>query len=338
VRLLLRCVVCLLLFLHLLWACAALWIDGPFAGLGAGLLVIVFLAVASIPAIFVRPFARSACAIFLVAALVSGWWLTLEPSNDRNWQSDVARLPQATITGDQLTINNVRRFSYREDGEVIERWSTETYDLAELEGFDIFFSFWGPRAYGHTLASWAFSDGRHLAISIETRKEVHESYSPVRSFFRQFELYYVVSEESDLVGVRALQRDEELELYQIYTPNDGDRLMLLDYIEELNKLAVSPRWYNTLSENCTTTIWRHARSVGSSFPLDWRLLANGYLLELAHELGTVNSQLPVDELRSRSKVTSKARDLLLSGVDDVGFSEGLRADLPVRPSRPLSQR
>ena len=330
-RLLLRCLVCLLLALHLLWACAALWIDGPFEGFGAWLLVAGFLGVACLPAIFVRPFARSAGATFLVAALVSGWWLTLKPSNDRDWQADVARLPTATIEGDVLTINNVRRFGYTLDGEVTERWSTETYNLSELEGFDIFFSFWGPQAYGHTLASWGFADGRHLAISIETRKEAHETYSPLRSFFRQFELYYVVSEESDLVGVRAAHRDEDLELYRVYTPNEGDRLMLLDYVEELNDLAVNPRWYNTLSENCTTTIWKHARSVGSSFPLDWRLLANGYVLDLAHDLGTVNTELPVDELRRRSKISDKANALIAAGVDDVAFSKGLRVDLPERP-------
>ena len=268
---------------------------------------------------------------------MSGWWLTLQPSNDRNWLADVARSPTATIEGDVLTINNVRRFGYAMDGEVVERWTTETYNLSELEGFDIFFSFWGPQAYGHTLASWGFADGRQLAISIETRKEAHETYSPVRSFFRQFELYYVVSQESDLVGVRAAHRDEDLELYRVYTPNDGARKMLLDYVKELNDLAVHPRWYNTLSENCTTTIWRHARSVGSSFPLDWRLLANGYVLELAHELGTVNTELPVEELRRRSKISSKANALIAAGVDDLAFSKGLRVDLPARPTGPVTR-
>jgi len=337
-RLLLRWLIGLALVVHVLWACAALWIDGPFQsegqgegqGFGAIALVAIFLVLAALPAIFIRPFARSAGVTFLLAALVSGWWLTLKPSNDRDWQSDVSRLAQATIDGDNLTIQNVRRFTYGIDGEVVERWSTETYRLSELVGFDIFFSFWGPQAYGHTLASWEFSDGRHLAISIETRKEAHETYSPVRSFFRQFELYYVVSQESDLVGVRAAHRNEDLELYRVYTPNDGDRLMLLDYIEELNNLALNPRWYNTLTENCTTTIWRHARSVGSSFPLDWRILANGYVLELAHELGTVNTSLPVEELRARSMVSDKARALIAAGVDDMEFSKGLRVDLPAR--------
>ena len=334
---LLQSLICLPVALHVFWASAALWIDGPAEGGWAVVLVAGFLVVAALPAFFIRPFALSVGATFLIAALVSGWWLTLKPSNDRNWQADVARLPQATINGDELTIENVRRFVYNDDGSVIERWSTETYRLSELTGLDIFFSFWGPQAYGHTLASWAFADGRHLSISIETRKEEHEVYSPVRSFFRQFELYYVVSEERDLIGLRAAKRGEQVELYQVYTPNDGDRLMLLDYVDELNALAASPRWYNTLSENCTTTMWRHARAVGSSFPLDWRLLANGYVLELAHELGTVNTELPVEELRSVSDVSANARDLLAAGVDATEFSKGLRANLPARPTGPVAR-
>lgn len=331
-RFLLRCLLGFGLVLHLLWASAALWIDGPFQGAGAIALVSVFLLAALLLALFVRPFIRSFSLVFVLAFAVSAWWLTLEPSNSRNWQADVARLPSATVDGDELKIENVRQFIYHDDGTATERWGTQTYRLSELTGFDIFFSFWGPRAYGHTLASWSFADGRHLAISIETRKEAHEEYSALRGFFRQFELYYVVSQESDLVGVRAAQRDEQLELYQIYTPDNGDLKMLLDYVEDFNQLAVEPRWYNALSDNCTTTMWRHARSVGSSFPLDWRLLANGYVLQLAHELGTVNNSLGVDELKKRSNVTEKARKLSAAGVDDVAFSAGLRTDLPPRPN------
>lgn len=331
-RFIVRCLFCLPLIAHVLWASAALWIDGPFDGWRGATFVGLFLLIALVLARFVRPFIRSYTLVFLAALAVSVWWLTLSPSNDRLWQNDVARLPVATLTGSMLRIQNVRRFVYGRDGRVEERWSTQTYDLDQLTGFDIFFSFWGPRAYGHTLASWAFADGRHLAISIETRKESHEEYSAIKGFFRQFELYYVVSEESDLVGVRAAHRDEQVELYRIYTPNEGDRLMLLDYIEDLNDLARVPRWYNALTDNCTTTMWRHARSIGSSFPLDWRLLANGYVLELAHELGTVNNSMAVSQLRARSNVTSRAKALSLAGVDDRTFSAGIRQDLPARPA------
>ena len=338
-RFVLRALVCVVLVLHLLWACAALWIDGPFsksAGVaGSVFLVAVFLALAFALAIYIRPFARSVGFLFLLAATVSLWWLTLEPSNDRDWQANNSRLSTATIEGSQLRIKNVRRFIYGPDGAVTERWSDETYDLDELTGFDMFFSYWGPTAYGHTIASWGFTDGRHLAISIGTRKESGEEFSAIGGLFRQYELYYVVSEESDVIGVRAAPRGEQLELYRLYTPNNGDRLMLLDYMADLNDLAANPRWYNALAVNCTTTIWRHARAIGSSFPLDWRIVANGYVLELAHELGTVNNSMSVEELKRRSDITARAKALVLEGegkgVDDKAFSAGIRENLPARP-------
>ena len=50
--------------------------------------------------------------------------------------------------------------------------------------------------------NWEFDDGRHLAVSIETRKERGEVYSALRGFFRQYELYYVVADERDVVRLR----------------------------------------------------------------------------------------------------------------------------------------
>ncbi len=326
---LLRTLLCLLVLISLIWAGAALWIDGPPSRLSAGLLVAGMLITSASALILLRSFRRRLAGAALPFFIVLIWWLSLPPSNDRNWQSDVARLPTATLEGSLLTINNVRSFRYRSVDDADENWITATYDLDDLVGFDIFFSFWGPQAYGHTVASWEFADGRHLAVSIETRKEVGESYSAVRGFFRQFELYYVVAEETDVVQLRTNHRQERVELYRIFTPNEGDRAMLLNYIEDINDLAARPRWYNALTQNCTTTIWDHAKAVGSRFPLDWRLLANGYVLELAYQLGTVNSEMPLDELRQRSDITQKAR----SAAPDANFSALIRDNLPSRPTQ-----
>ena len=77
--------------------------------------------------------------------------------------------------------------------------------------------------------SWEFEDGEHLAVSIETRKEAHESYSAVLGFFRQFELYYVASDERDLIGVRTNHRGEEVYLYRLSRPPEVAREVLLEY-------------------------------------------------------------------------------------------------------------
>lgn len=331
-RILLRVCATVATLLLLGWAALALWIDAGSSDSFTGPLVsALFLLVNLVWMIFAGRLVRVNAGVVGLCCCVLVWWLNLAPSNSRDWQHDVARLPRAVVDGTSLTIQNMRSFRYLADGSTEEQWVTQTYDLDQLTGMDIFFSFWGPRAYGHTIASWQFADGRHLAISIETRKEQGESYSPIRGFFRQFELYYVVSDELDVIGVRGGRRSEEVELYRIYTPDDGDRRMLLDYVAQLNDLRQEPRWYNALTNNCTTTMWRHARSIGSSFPLDWRLLANGYVLQLAHALGTVNNDLAVDALREQSVVTQKVQEQLAVQADSRAFSAALRASLPRRP-------
>ena len=128
-----------------------------------------------------------------------------------------ARLPRATIEGSRITIENVRNVDYRSDTDYTERWETRTYDLDQVRGFDMFLSFWGPRLIAHTIASWEFEDFPPLAISIETRKENGESYDALRGFFRQFELYYVVADERDVIGVRTNFRGERTYLYRFRT-------------------------------------------------------------------------------------------------------------------------
>jgi len=328
-RWLLRILLSLLLLLAICWAALALWIDGPESRIVAGVLAGSLLIGTVVSAVLVRPFRRAAACVAVLFTLVLAWWLALTPSNDRNWQPDVARLPTATLDGSLLTIHNIRSFNYRDVDEYDERWITATYDLNELVGYDIFFSFWGPTAYGHTISSWEFADGRHLAISIETRKEVGESYSALRGFFRQFELYYVVAEETDVIKLRTNYRGERVELYRIYTPDNGAEKMLLNYVSDMNELATKPKWYNALTHNCTTTIWRHAKAVGSSFPLDWRLLANGYVLQLAYQLGTVNTSMSLEALQRASDITAKARQ----AGDDDDFSRQIRIGLPARPTQ-----
>lgn len=326
-RLVLRVAVSLILAIAILWASAALWIDGPAPPMLAGSLAGGLVLVAALAAVLVRPWWRAVLAAFVAVAIVLAWWLTLTPSNARDWRPEVARLPTATIDGSMLTVRNIRNFAYRSEQVFTERWDTRTYDLDTLVGVDLFLSFWGPTLYGHTIMSWGFADGRHLAVSIETRKEEGEEYSAVKGFFRQYEIYYVMAEERDLVGLRTNHLGETVQLYRIRGSGDKGRKLLLDYVKEVNAIAEQPRWYNALTQNCTTTIWHHTKAVGLGFPLDWRLLANGYLVELAYERSTVNTDIGLDELKSRSDITARARSV----GDQEDFSKFIREGLPPRP-------
>ena len=326
-RVILRLVISLALAIAILWAGAALWIDGPESRVLAGALVGAIVLIAGLAAVLLRPWSKAVLVIFACFAIVLGWWLSIAPSNTRDWRPDVARLPTASVDGSLLTIRNVRNFTYRSDQDFSERWETRSYDLDTLVGVDLLISFWGPTLYGHTITSWEFADGGHLAVSIETRKEKGEEYSALKGFFRQYELYYVIADERDVVGLRTNHLGETVQLYRIRASADKGRALLLDYVKAINAIAKQARWYNALTQNCTTTIWHHTRVVGSGPSLDWRLLANGQLVDLAYERGTVNDDIGLEELKRRSDITARAR----SAGDIEGFSRTIREGLPPRP-------
>ena len=97
---------------------------------------------------------------------------------------------------------------------------------------DLYFFFWGSPWIAHTITSWEFEEGPPLAISIETRKEVGESYSAALGFFRQFELYYVVADELDVIRVRTDFRGEQGYLYRINWDPETARKFLISYLEK----------------------------------------------------------------------------------------------------------
>ena len=306
------------------WSAACLWNDGPdsqwLAGMLSGGVVVASLYLIG----FVRPISR----MWLIFAIgfvgVQIWWSGIEPSNDRIWLPDVARAPVARIEGDRVTLENVRNFHYRSESDFDESWETRSYDLSKLRGVDLYLSYWGSPLIAHTIASWDFEDGQYLAISIETRKEVGESYSAILGFFRQYELYYVAADERDVVGVRANHRGEQVYLYRLRTPVPVARALLVDYLTVMTELAAEPRWYNALSHNCTTTIRRHAQHVAPRNAFSWKILVNGFLDELGYDRGSIDTSLPFEELRQRSNITLKAQ----AAGDDPDFSALIRDGLP----------
>jgi hypothetical protein len=325
-----RLLLWLLLLAATAWGSAALWFDGPTLRPLAALLALAYALVSLALLATLRPRRRAFAAYLILFALVLGWWLNLEPSNTRDWSPDVARLPTAEIQGDKVTIRNIRNFDYRSETDFSERWEARSYDLAKLRGLDLFMVYWGSPSIAHTILSWEFDDGRHLAASIETRKEKGENYSAVRGFFRQYELYYVLADERDVVGVRTHHRHEDVYLYRLRTPPARARALLLDYLETVNRMAVKPKWYNAFSHNCTTAIRLHIGNSVNEIPFDWRWLANGYLDELLYKEGVVNRALPFAELKALSYLNPKAKSLALDG----DFSQAIRQGLPPRPPPP----
>ena len=257
-------------------------------------------------------------------------WSGVRPSNQRDWQPDVARLPFATFAGDLVTIHNVRNFDYRSETDYTPRYYDKTFDLRELDSVDLIAVYWMGDAIAHVMLSFGFADRDFVAVSIETRKEVGESYSTVKGFFRTYELTYIVGDERDLIGLRTTYRKdppEDVYLYRTNAPRENVRRLFLDYFREINALVEQPEFYNSLTTNCTTNVLSHARVNPGDHRYSWKILLSGYAPLYTYERGGLDTSLPFEELRRRSRVNDAAR--AAGGADD--FSVRIRAGLP-RPA------
>jgi hypothetical protein len=273
--------------------------------------------------------ARLPLSFALVFLGLLGWWGGLKPSHDRNWIPELARLPEIAREGEMITVSNLRNFAWRTEADYDQRWETRAYDLARIEGADVFLSYWSGERIAHLLVSFTFADQPPLTFSIEVRREQGEEWSSLAGFFRTYEMAYVAADERDLVGLRSHARKEDVRLFRLAASPQQARDVLLAYAADINRLAAQPRWYNTLTTNCTTVVYNLVGSVAPgwkfSLPLDPRVLLSGYLPGYLRRVSAIRTDIPLDDLVRQARIGEKARAVAL---DDPAFSMRIREGVP----------
>jgi hypothetical protein len=316
------------------WAALALYLGPPqsaFWALGVAAVGLMAAISAVLPRLRWWPLALFAVA--WIAFLLR--WSAVQPSNDRDWQPDVAVLPFATFDGDLVTIHNIRNFDYRTETDYTPRYYDKTYDLRQLDSVDLIAVYWMGDAIAHIMASFGFAGQDFVAVSIETRKERGETYDTLKGFFRQYELIYVVGDERDLIRLRTNYRKdppEEAYLYRTNAPPENVRRLFLSYFQKINELKERPSFYNTLTTNCTTNVLMHTKVNPGKQAYSWKILLSGYTPLYAYELGRLDTRLPFEELKRRSHINAAAQ----AADQAADFSQRIRAGLP-KPAASDSQ-
>jgi hypothetical protein len=309
-----------------LWASLALWfqLPAPDSLRYGSIAVLVIVALIALVGLFWRGHRRFALGYVMALCAVLLWWSTVKPALDRDWAPEVAHGVTGTIDGNQLTLDNVRNFEWRTPKDFIEHWESRTYDLSKIATADLFLVYWSGPTIAHTIMGFGFTDGRYLDFSIEIRPERHEEYSALAGFFKQYELVFIGADERDLLALRKAFK-EDVRIYRLRATPESARKLLISYVEEANDLAVHPRFYNTLTTNCTTTIFALLKSVVPHVPLDWRIVLNGYLPSFIYDVGAVDTSIPLNELIERANVSNRIEP----DLDEIEFSRRLREREPV---------
>lgn len=313
-KLVAKCLLALLFGLPLaLWGAGALWFrlsDSP--GLRLVLLVL-WCAAIFLPLIWAwrhQSWLSLALCWLVSFVCILLWWSQIKPSDDRQWAADVAKHVQVTAVqepGQRVQLSNVRNFLWRSETDFDARWEPRSYDLAQLQRVDVALSYWMGPAIAHTLVSFGFADGQHLVYSIEIRKEQGEQFDALAGFFKQYEMTLIAADERDILAVRTNARGETVHLYQVQMPQQAMRELFMAYARQAGELIEEPRFYNTLTANCTTIVWELARSIGAKLPLDWRMLASGYLPDYLYSFGVLVPGYTAAQLEQAGNITERAK-------------------------------
>src|SRR5215469_12797488 len=276
---------------------------------------------------------RSLAAFAALFGLLLLVWSTIEPSNDRAWEPENAVMAYADIDGERITLHNIRNFDYRTATDFTPAYYDRTFDLRQLNEVDLFSVYWMGPSIAHVFLSFGFTDGSHVAVSIETRREQGQAYSSIAGFFRQYTLYYAVGDERDIVRVRTNYRHDPTEQVYLYrlrgSPAAAQRLFL-EYLRQINALKEHAQWYNTLTSNCTNSIWVLARLNPGHLPYSWKVLVSGYLPEYLYEQGKLDSSVPFEELQRRALINPRAQ----AADQAADFSQQIRAAQPEPDTAP----
>lgn len=309
------------------WTAFAFWFQLPLPEHGIIVAIVAWAIFVTAIALneLVRPTWRSRLVYLAAFLAVLAWWSTIRPSNDRDWADAVQRGVTGTVDGDIVTLANVRDFDWRSEMDYTPRWGTRRYDLSKLSSVDLILAYWTGPKLAHAIVSFGFDNGDRVSFSAEIRPEAQESFSAIGGFFREFELVLIGADERDVVRLRTTIRGEDVYLYPLAIPRAGMRALFLSFVGLGNELAATPRFYNTLTTNCTTVVFRLVQALDPGrLPFDWRVLVSGFLPGYIFDRQERAPGMTLEQFRAAHSISERGRD---AGAA-LDFSSRIRAPAP----------
>ena len=264
-----------------------------------------------------------ALVLLFVTVLVTVY--SKQPTNDRAWAEDQKILPYAEFDSDMVTVKNIRNFSYQSRDEYTPLYYDKTFPISDIVSIDYIVEPLASVAAAHTFLSFGLKDGSQIAVSIEIRKEQDEEFSPFKGLFRAYEIMYVVVDERDALGLRAVHRDNPVYIYRTIATPEMSQTLFVDMMRRATALRDTPEFYNTITNTCATNIVDHINLVvPNRIGWDYRLLLPMNSDLLAYEQGLLAGDASIEDLRT----AHYASDAIKEHVDSPEFSRAIRSELP----------
>lgn len=213
-------------------------------------------------------------------------FLLKQPQADKPWREDLARFPRATeLSNGLVEMHDVRDYAYASSTIVEKSWRTLTVDPSKItRAWFLVEPFPGWGAVGHTYLTFDFSDGTSLSFSIEARLKEGQPYSAWKGLWNSYELMYTWGTERDFLARRLLFLHHTVRMYPLAVSPETAQDLFMSLINATNTLAEHPRFYNTLTENCTNTLAYIVNSTNEGtlpWDLSWYLtgLSDRYLMK-----------------------------------------------------------
>jgi hypothetical protein len=322
--------------LFVLYYFGAIFYDGPLgqASIWNGLLALVWLGAIVFLWRYFQVRWQQVLVVVVACLVVYVPWSQIEPSNEREWAEDFTETGYVTLEGDVVHLHHFRDFDYHrnedESWEVEPRWITKSVRLSKLQGMDIFHDRFLGNVMAHPILSFDFGEDGRVCLSIETRREVDESFSPLGGLYKMFEIQYLFASEEDVIRVRTNVREEPVNIYASSLPMDRIRYLFLSSVMVQNQLSKRPEFYNVVNANCTTSIRKQIPESERS-PFDIRILVNGLLDQYLYKKQTIVSEgLSFKELRLACNINEAAE----KAHEDPAFSVRIREGKPGQVTAP----
>jgi hypothetical protein len=204
--------------------------------------------------------------------------------------SGVENLPDGTVR-----LTQVRDWRYSREAVLAKDYHDVRYDPDEVVGLWVYEQELGLGGrIAHTFLVFEFpeeyGDDRWLGLSVETRRELGETYSLVGGVLQKFEVTHIWAKEEDLVRRRVEFLDYPLRRYRVTVSPENVARLFRQFTAETADLANTPRWYNTLTTNCTSSLIQYVNTVEpGSIPWHYSFVFTGRTDDYLARLGYLDS-------------------------------------------------